>query len=201
MADRLAPPRNKEDRFGDETPVVIVENNEVRHYNEKEGLLHYDFLGRYHFWIFLSIALIFGLIVWMLYQSNSSVLSSASGKFQAFLNPSVLAILILIALVVVSYAAFQADLYCGNFGQELASNTFFLIFLFLFLAWGYLLFTTSLHQYAFWAAIALLVISIIWFFWLWKVDRLSSYFMIYVVLLLVYLSYFTNQLQKASTTA
>lgn len=203
---RLSGLRTKEDRFEDEhdnvetetTPSVVIINNtmESEPAPKNKNLVHYDFLGRYHFWIYLSIALVFGIIVFMMYQHNASALTGVANKYQTYFNPSVITILSLIALVAISYSTYQADMYCQHSWQAMTSNTFFMIFLFLFLAWGYLLFMTSQLTYAFWAAIVLLILVIIWFFWLWRIDRLSAYFMIYVGLLLVYLAYFTNQLHK-----
>lgn len=198
---RLSSPRTKENRFekGEEMNPSDEEIPEMVHYREKKvterSLMHYDFLSKYYFWIYLSIALVFGIVVAMMYQNNSGVLSSLASRTR-FFNPSVLGILILIALIIISYATFQADMYCGNDALRILSNSFFMIFLFAFLLWSYFIFTTHQFQYAFWVSIVLLVIAVVWFLWLWKIDRLSSYFMIYTVLLFLYLSYATNQLGK-----
>jgi hypothetical protein len=192
----MSSPRTKEFRHEEEmeTSGDTQVSTEEEVTEKPRSLIHYDFLSKYYFWIFLSIALVFGLIVFMMYMNNRAALAATGSLL--FLNNNILGILLLIALVVVAYAGFQANMYAMNSGIKILSNSLFVGFLVIFLLWGYFVFMTNQLQYAFWTSIVLLIVSVLWLFFLWKVDRLSAYFMIYVVLLLIYLAYYTNQLQK-----
>lgn len=189
MEYRFSP--TKENRFQED--VIVTEPEEKIYYTQR-----YDFLRNYYFWIFLSIAFIFGIMVWGMVNNRLSQIHASNPLIAQFLNPSVMVVLSIIALIVIGYAGYQAAFACGTDLTRLIGNVFFILFLFAFLLWGYLLTQPGFVTQAYWTSIVLVVLAILWLLWLWKIDRLSSYLMIYVAVLFIFVAYYTYQLTKIS---
>ena len=181
---------NKENRFREDddieeggTPLLEENSNTTSR--------RYNFLRDYYFWIFLSIAIIFGILIWFLLQSRLSALSGNGTLLATLTSPAVLTILVIIALIIIAYAGYQSATANGDGLLRLIGNLFFIGFLFLFLLWAFLLVTPGFGMQAFWVSIALVVVALLWMIWLWKTDRMSAYVMIYVVVLFILLSFYT----------
>jgi len=183
---------NKENRFAEDD---MSEYATVKDNGTLSG--RYNFLKDYYFWIFLSIAIVFGILVWFMLRSKLNTASvNGTTLLSTLTNPSVLVILTIIGLIVVAYAAYQASAAHGDGMLRLVGNLFFIGFLLLFLLWAYLLSVSGFEKQAFWVSVILVIVAVLWMIWLWKIDRLSAYVMIYVVVLFILLSFYTKHITK-----
>lgn len=187
----------------DEIPILAVDENanaEVLCAKPPEGSSFiprkHGYVKTYYFWIFFSIALIFGLIVWSMINTRLSTVSVAGVPLSQLFTPVLMIVFVLIALFGVSFAAFQAAKSSERRMTRLIGNTFFIVTLFVFLLWAYLLITPGFADQAFWTSIVLVIISVLWVLWSWKVSRGASYFMIIVALIFAYLAFYTNQVRN-----
>jgi hypothetical protein len=187
----------------DEIPILAIDEN----YNSKVFCAReadnstfipkkHGYVKTYYFWIFFSIALIFGLIVWSMINTRLSSVSVAGVPLSQLFTPVLMIVFVLIALFGVSFAAFQAAKNSERRMSRLVGNTFFIVTLFVFLLWAYLLVTPGFVNQAFWTSVVLVIIAVLWVLWSWKISRGASYFMIIVALIFAYLAFYTNQVRN-----
>lgn len=108
--------------------------------------------------------------------------------------PAVIALIWFILFFLIAFAGFRGDKFAQSVNHRRVLNGMFAIQLLLLLIWAWVITAWKDLTTGFYLSVILLIVSIIWIFILFPIDRLSAYLLIIYVLWLILLSVLSYQL-------